>query len=82
MLDSVMNKSTLVMDFNASIHTVGIESFFRLYLCINENLDNIMMENDEKMKVQGVGTICLKFHVGKIKKSLNMRYVIDAPKNV
>ena len=28
MLDSVMNKSTLVMDFNASIHKVGIESFF------------------------------------------------------
>ena len=51
-------------------------------LCTNEDLDNIIVGNDEKMKVQGVGTICLKLHDNTIKKALNVRYVPDTSKNV
>ncbi|KAK1372716.1 hypothetical protein POM88_028909 [Heracleum sosnowskyi] len=51
-------------------------------LCTDENLGNVIVGNDEKMKVQEVGTVCLKLQDGTIKKALNVRYVPDASKNV
>ena len=50
-------------------------------LCTDENIGNIIMGNDEKIKVQEFAIACLKFHDDTI-KNINVRYVIDASKNV
>lgn len=78
---SVKNKSEWVMDSAASMHICRDRAMFET-LCTDESLGNIVVGNDEKMKVQGVGTVCLKLHDGTIKKALNVRYVPDASKNV
>lgn len=72
-LGSVKNKSEWVMDSAASMHICRDRAMFET-LCTDENLGNIIVGNDEKMKVQGVGTIRLKLHDGTIKKTLNMGY--------
>ena len=79
--DSVMNKSEWVMDSAASMHICRDRAMFET-LCTDEDLGNIIVGNDEKMKVHGVGTVCLKLHDGTIKKALNVRFVPDASKNV
>ena len=69
------------MESAASMHICRDRVMFET-LCTNEDLGNIIVGNDEKMKVQGVGTVCLKLHNGTIKKSLDVKYVPDASKNV
>ncbi|WOH14273.1 hypothetical protein DCAR_0933792 [Daucus carota subsp. sativus] len=68
--DSVKNKSEWVMDSAASMHICRDRAMFET-LCTDEDLGYIIVGNDEKMKVQGVGTVCLKLHDGTIKKALN-----------
>ena len=75
--DSVMNELE-VMDSAASKHICRDRAFEILYT--DEDLGNIVMRNDEKMKVQGVGIICLKLHDGTIKKAFNMRYIPESSK--
>ena len=79
--DSVMNKSEWVMYFAVSMHICRDQVMFEA-LCTDKDLGNIIMGNEEKMKVQGVGIVCLKLHDGTIKKALNMKYVPYASENV
>ena len=79
--DLMMNKLEWVMDSVASMHICKDRAMFDT-LCTDEDLGNIIVGNDEKMKVHGVGTICLKLHDNTIKKALNVRYVPDTSKNV
>lgn len=51
-------------------------------LCADEDPGNIITGDDEKVNVQEVGTVYLKFDDGTIKKTLNVRYVLDLSKNV
>ena len=76
-----MNKSDGMMDSIASMHICRDRAMFET-LSTDEDLGTIIMVNDEKMKIQGVGTVCLKLHDGTIQKALNVRYLPDASKNM
>ncbi|XP_020243650.1 uncharacterized protein LOC109821904 [Asparagus officinalis] len=66
--------NTWVLDSAASIHVCNNKNYFNT-LKTDEEFDDVVIGNNEKMKVEGVGSVRLKLHTGKVGILHHMRYV-------
>lgn len=70
-----------VLDSAASVHICKDRVMFDT-MCIEEQLGEIKVGNNENMKIEGVGSVRFKLHDGSVRTALNVKYVPNATTNV
>ena len=75
--DSAKNHSRWVLDSTIDVHAYKDQAMFTT-LQKDEHFGCINIGKKLKMKVEGIGKVCLKLHNGKVRNIPNVRYVPTA----
>lgn len=74
-------KSEWVLDSAASVHICKDQAMFDT-LRTEGNFGDIKVGNEQKLKIEGVGSVRFKLHDGTVKTALNVKYVPGATANL